>query len=526
MTTDFSESQIEIITPPNDSIDKTYSMLENLHEIVSENLPENEYLWPSSMPPIIPDDDLIPIANYGDSDEAKEKVEYREYISKKYGKHKQLISGIHYNFSFNSDFLQSLHKNSATDQSFKDFKNDIYLTVARNLLKHQWLITYLMGANIAIHSSYKKCCDITRYEKGDEYHFKNACSFRNSICGYRNKEDFRVSYDNIDDNIKDLKKLISTGQLHGANEYYSPVRLKNPKSINGLDALEKDGIEYIELRMIDLNPLSKIGITKDDIYLIHLIIISSLLYPCSSYNKEEQATAIEKQNLVSLYGNKLPPHLIEEGLHFFKRMEQHLDDLSQKEFYEKIIKQAIDRINGNREIYSTMIYNMVDSTGYINHHLSVAKHNKKQSSSNKYALKGYEDLELSTQILIREALLKGLKVEVLDRTENFISIKNDTKIEYIKQATKTSLDPYSTALIMENKAITKKVLMDNNITVPNGGIFTSIDDAKGEYSKFKSKKVVIKPNNTNFGLGITILDENFSIKDYTNGLEIAFNKVR
>lgn len=523
ITTDFSESQVEVITPPLKSIDEAYNMLENLHDIVSENLNEDEFLWPSSMPPIIPEDKYIPIADYGDAPGAESKMEYRNFIAKKYGKHKQLICGIHYNFSFENDFLLQLHKNIESTESFKQFKNSIYLTISRNLLKYQWLLTYLLGANVATHSSYRHCCMVERHKDEEEYIFKSACSYRNSLCGYRNKKDFRVSFDSLEKNLSDLDRLIEKGHLRGVNEFYSPVRLKNSKDKNSVEALKNDGIEYLELRMIDLNPLSKIGIEKDDLTLVHLIILASFLYPDSSYNSKEQVTAILKQNDVSFYGHNLNDDLTTEGINFFEQLKEILKTLGiDNDYYNEIIEKALKKIRREENLYSEDIYKSVKDEGYINHHLSIAKDRKQQSINDKFSYKGYEDMELSTQILIKEAILKGLKVEVLDRKENFISIKNSEKTEYIKQATKTSLDSYATALVMENKSITKKVLMEHNISVPSGGIYTDKSIALNDFSKYKENKIVIKPNNTNFGIGITILNNGFTIEDYLSALTFAF----
>ncbi|MBN2618352.1 MAG: bifunctional glutamate--cysteine ligase GshA/glutathione synthetase GshB [Spirochaetales bacterium] len=527
ITTDFSESQVEVITPPSKSIDEAYNLLENLHDIVVENLPENEYLWPSSMPAIIPDDSLIPIADYGSGEEALKKMKYREYIAEKYGKHKQLICGIHYNFSFDNDFIHTLHSYCASNDSCYNFKNSIYLTISRNLLKYQWLLTYLLGANVATHSSYRHCCELERHKKEEEFIFKGACSYRNSLCGYRNKKDFRVSFDTLEENLKDLKQLISSGYLSGVNEYYSPVRLKNSKDNNSIVALERDGIEYIELRMIDLNPLTKTGINKDDLTLVHLIILSSLLYPCSSYKEDEQVEAILKQNEVSFNGHNLSNELRDEGIIFFTRLQNVLQDLDViNDDYNRIIKSAMAKLKGEEKLYSQIIYEKVKSHGYINHHLEVTKKWKIETLNNSFSFKGYQDLELSTQILLKEALQKGLKIEVLDRYENFISLKKGDHKEFIKQATKTSLDSYATALIMENKAITKKVLLEGNISVPKGDIYTDIKNALIDYNKYKDRKIVIKPNNTNFGIGITILNPNFSVDNFKQGLDLAFKNDR
>jgi len=134
-----------------------------------------------------------------------------------------------------------------------------------------------------------------------------------------------------------------------------------------------------------------------------------------------------------------------------------------------------------------------------------------------------ENLELSTQILINEALRRNIKVKVLDMKENFIKLKKGTMVEYIKQATKTSADSYITALIMENKAVTKYILNENRIRVPEGKIYYNLHEAEMDYELFKRKCMVIKPNNTNFGIGISILKDNFSKNDFINALKIAFD---
>jgi glutamate--cysteine ligase len=136
---------------------------------------------------------------------------------------------------------------------------------------------------------------------------------------------------------------------------------------------------------------------------------------------------------------------------------------------------------------------------------------------------GYENLELSTQILINEALRRKINVDILDKKENFIKLKRGTKVEYIKQATKTSTDSYITALIMENKAVTKHILNENKIKVPEGTIYNDLNEARIDYDLFKKKSVVVKPNNTNFGIGVSILKDNNSKKDFIEALKIAFN---
>ena len=113
-------------------------------------------------------------------------------------------------------------------------------------------------------------------------------------------------------------------------------------------------------------------------------------------------------------------------------------------------------------------------------------------------------------------------MEIMDRKENFVKLQRDKNIQYVKQATKTSLDNYASVLAMENKLVTKKILRDNGLRVPKGYEYTAAETAKADFPLFQGKPVVIKPNQTNFGIGITILNDNTDKKIYQRAIDIAF----
>lgn len=138
-------------------------------------------------------------------------------------------------------------------------------------------------------------------------------------------------------------------------------------------------------------------------------------------------------------------------------------------------------------------------------------------------MEGYENLELSTQLLIKEALSREIEVEVLDSEDNFIRLKKGDKIEYVKEATKTSADTYISQLIMANKEVTKVILRENGINVPNGTSVHSLQEAKEKWNEFLNKAIVIKPKSTNFGDGIIILQTNNSYEDFISAVEQGFN---
>lgn len=137
-------------------------------------------------------------------------------------------------------------------------------------------------------------------------------------------------------------------------------------------------------------------------------------------------------------------------------------------------------------------------------------------------LKEYKKLELSTQIIIKEALKRDVEIEVLDWDDNFIRLKKDNRVEYVKQGTKTSLDNYIVPLIMENKEITKIILREHDINVPDSVNVNQLDKALDKYQDFKNKSVVIKPKSANFGEGVSILKDLKSKQDYINAIKEAF----
>ncbi len=551
ITTDFSESQVEMITPTMNTLEEAYDFLEALHDIISLELKE-EILWPQSTPPSLPHKDKIPVAKFCDCETGVKAEDYRSYLAEKYGKKKQLLSGIHYNFSFKEEFLELLYKYSNTN-NFISFKDELYLKISRNFFKYRWILIYLFGANPSVHGSYdihckEGCGNNPNNEKEydcssfldkvapNSYSYKDGNSFRNGLCGYKNKEFFNISYNSRIEYIKDIKKLINEGKLISEKEYYSPIRLKARDNTKLLSSIEKQGIEYLEIRLLDLNPLAKNGLTLNELYFVHSFILFCLFTDESSLTYEEMTIGNTNHELVAHYGRKRDLKLFdnskdkltpikEMGLTLITRIESTLEKLKINDLkYLNPLKEAKEGFLNVSSLISDKIEKSIAKNGFINFNLDLAKKYYNESIDNNFSLKGYEDLELSTQILLKAAIKRGVKFEILDRKENFISLTKNNKTEYVVQATKTSLDSYSTVLIMENKLVTKKILERKNIRVPNGSYYTEKSEALSELYKYLNKKIVVKPNSTNFGLGITILPNNFTTQDFQTAIDFAFRE--
>lgn len=539
ITTDFAESQVEVITPPFQDPKETYNFANALYDIVAMEMGD-EYLWPQSMPGVVPEDSKIKIAEYGDNEKGKEARIYREKLIEKYGGKRQIICGIHYNFSFSDDLINKLYNSKVTEELFekikikneeldyKEFKNNIYLKVTRNYLRYRWLIIYLLGASGVVDKSYVSNC-IKEQKKITEDGFSNAgaLSYRNSECGYKNKVDLFPNYDSIDKYIESLRKFIEDKFIDSHKELYSSIRLKPADVSNFMDSLKKDGIQYLEYRSIDINPFEKGGISLEDLYFLQVFNLFLLLQEESDYDKWQEE-GVENQNIISKYGQshvmlkKDGDSISKEqwGLEILEAIKIINNELNLGR--EEIINLMINKIKDNKLTYAYKIEKKVNEEGYINAHINIAKEHKKSAYNNRFKLEGYEELELSTQILMKEAIKRGIKVEVLDKSENFISLKKDGKIEYVKQATKTSKDNYVTVLIMENKSVTKKVLSDSNIKVPNGIEVYSMEEAGSVAKNYIDMPIVIKPKSTNFGIGISIFKDGADEESIKKAFEIAF----
>jgi len=142
-----------------------------------------------------------------------------------------------------------------------------------------------------------------------------------------------------------------------------------------------------------------------------------------------------------------------------------------------------------------------------------------------WVTEGYGDLELSTQLFIKEALARGHSVEVLDRADNFIRIVGNGKVEYVKQATRTSADSYIAPLIMESKKVTKLVLAEAGLRVPAGRDYTDYEAFIADLEYWRSRGAcVVKPNSTNFGVAVSILAAPLEDEAYAAAGRAAFER--
>ena len=388
ITTDFSESQIEIITPTFDTIDEAYDTFSLLADLVNASLPDDEYLWFQSIPCILPYWDRIPIAQY--SEDGVDNQKYREDLAKKYGVKKQMISGVHFNFSFSDNFLKKLYSLEKSNATFKEFKNDIYLKIARNYLRYCWLIIYLTGCSIGSHQTFSHDCIhlMDARDNFGSYYSTRGPSFRNASCGYKNLKELYPSYDSVEEFVADINRYIEEGDLSEAKELYTQIRLK-PKNPNDLlNSLNDDGIEYIEIRTLDINPFYKCGLVKKDMAFLHLFLIYMLIKDESDYEFWQKEAKINEENTAErAYDDSM--RLLKDGKEvsigqwaseIVDDMYEMCDALGINEF--DTLNMMYERISNPDSTYGKKLLRLIRKRGYINAHMELSKNNKQISIEN------------------------------------------------------------------------------------------------------------------------------------------------
>lgn len=263
---DFCENQTEINTGIHPDAEGAVKELAHYTEIIQKtlrDLPEREYLWPFSNPPYIRSEDDIPIALFEGVQSSK--TAYRQYLSDRYGRYIMTLSGIHYNYSFGDDLLREDFLLSG-EEDFRTYKDRFYLEMGQKAARYGWLVTAVTAASPIVDSSY--------LEKGrvGESCFLGKASLRCSESGYWNAFVPILNYTSIEDYTRSIQYYVDEHFLAAPTELYYPVRLK-PAGLNDLSSLRENGINHMELRNVDLNPLVPEGLDLRDARFIQYFLV-------------------------------------------------------------------------------------------------------------------------------------------------------------------------------------------------------------------------------------------------------------
>ncbi len=455
LTVDFANHQLEIVTDP---LQNALLANEQLSKFANDDYFQDKLMWPLSIPP---KQNAYVKYNRIDSN-------YRQYLAHKYGIDKMLYSGIHFNYS--NDRLITEEDYFLLIQNVFDYMPILLqFTSFTPFANKQGGGTEMVGTN---------------------YGFEDSISLRASDkYGYSNGSIEKLNFSSYENYVQTRNKLLNDDNILDERELYSKVRLKKANKSN-----------YIELRFIDLNPYFKSGVSDETLVLIESTLNYLSKLKTSSYEQNITDRQIENTTLHGL--DKSLKMIIggkENSLH------QHTVDLidtliahEQSNIYKDYLRSLKAKyINNNLDI------NIMHKT-IIDNDLAIDEFSKNNIFKYDQFIMPYpeKNMELSTKLLMKEAIDQGFNVNIESELQNIIKITNGQSSEYVIQATKTNLDTYANVLLMNDKFMTKKILAERSIDVPYG---IKLKDGERSVVKF-SGLVVVKPHDTNFGLGISIVD--------------------
>ena len=333
ITTDYSESLLELITPPCDRGYKSLDFLKDIETFVYQEL-DDELLWTSSMPCIINGEADIQIADYGTSNNGKMKSVYRHGLAWRYGKVMQVIAGIHFNHSVAKAFWPAFQAMDKSSDEATEFSNKRYMGMTRNIQRYGWVIPYLFGCSPAICKSFlggNKPSETMQTYNHNTYYEPWGTSLRMGDIGYTNRKSNKVGikadyssvksytdslraaietpysgYEEIGVKVDGHYRQLNTNILQIENEYYSTVR---PKQIlegfeKPIDSLLSRGIRYVELRSVDINAFHPSGISHLQLFYLEIFMLYCLLQDSPHIDTDEQVAIDRNQSTVAHLGRK------------------------------------------------------------------------------------------------------------------------------------------------------------------------------------------------------------------------------
>jgi glutamate--cysteine ligase len=386
ITTDFSEALLEFVTPALGSTWEALQVICDIHQFTHRQLGD-ELLWCASMPCRLPADAEIPLARYGDSNIGRMKTIYRRGLGHRYGRNMQTIAGVHFNYSLPESFWPVYREVLGEDVDDSEFRSRHYLGLVRNFRRYGWIVLYLFGASPALCKSFGRGRDLSMPQLDDDTWYEPyGTSLRMSDLGYNNQTQagISISLNALDEYIRDLSEAIRTpepayekigvirngeyqqlsaNKLQIENEYYSPIR---PKRVarsgeRPTAALRRGGIEYVEIRSLDLNVSDPAGINQNTMRFIEAFLIYCLLEDSPPFEAESFAEAVQNQSLTAKRGREPGIRLQRDG--------QPLDLLAwAREIVAKVaaVAELVDRHEGDgsyREAVALAASQLADPDG-------------------------------------------------------------------------------------------------------------------------------------------------------------------
>ncbi|CAJ1221800.1 glutamate--cysteine ligase [Limosilactobacillus fermentum] len=412
LKTDFCDNMFELAAPPVQGATAAVQNLKYLQQIVNDHLAADERIWPLSIMAPLSADDLAFATTFNTR---QWMADYHDYLGAKYGIARELMAGVHVNFSLHRDLIAALF--AASGQSdLAAFKNHLYFRLAQGFVAHRWLFTYLFGASPVLANPLKGMPDNLAFP---------VRSLRSSDFGYTNFPSETITYSSLGAQLDQLKRFVAEGKFYSLHEFYGPVRLKSRGA--NLDDLIAHGTERLEFRAFDLDPLSRAGISNDTLNFLEVF----LAYWLVADQEADLTEADEKNQAVALQH----PHqefdwTKERGLALLDDLDAFVAKYGAPKEYQAALLFARRRLEDPRLTIGGQLIDKADPDGgLLSYGLKIANSHHDWYKSMAYPLQPtIATYPAPAQELIKAAIELGIKAKVTQNS--FALILGDHQEQY------------------------------------------------------------------------------------------------
>lgn len=352
---DFFNMQSEIITPTAANAAEAIRDLTALNYSLRSALKEDEVLWPLSLPPILPENlNTLEISHVSPE---KEKY-YHEWLSK-HDIRRALPTGVHVNLSFDSALINSLYayvRNDYTDKSA--IRNALFEKVTHGFIKYSWLLTYLFGATPISEQNFY-------VGSVPDYPVRSLRGSRE----YGLFSDFRGNYSSIHDYEKAILVAIDSEEIQSESEFHGPIRLK---SLKGLRGMAQNGVDYMELRMLDLDPTSSIGIRSSTVRFIRLLVMYFVMNE-DDWQESDQLKAEKMNEKVALEPAQSMTGYQNEAINMMNNLQNFVKSIGLSVNMQRTLNELNQRVINPSITLSAQLCNEIEDNSLIKYAISRAE---------------------------------------------------------------------------------------------------------------------------------------------------------
>lgn len=402
----FTDNMIDFETTPVIGSKNAVRQLKMLEQIMVGQLHSDERLWPLSMAPApVYKHDLDFLMN--DNTKTWDQANH-DYLGKKYGITQELLGDVHVNFSLDSDLVKTLYSQFYEDKydSLVDFQNHLYFKMAQRFVLYQWLFTYLYGAS-----------PVSEDMNIPEHLELPVRSLRCSDYGDDNLPNEQVGYDSLEDHFTKLQHFLDDGTYYSIKEFFGPVRCRrHNQDVADLQGMLNDGINYLEFRSFDLDPLSRTGVSDDTINFLELLMLNTLIKPLPDNLSEELKAARKLNNEVALQKPKeQTPEMHEAAVKLIAELEEMVEAFNAPREYRLALKFVQRRVDDPALTISGQLADQIEDGNLLSFGLKLANDRFTANMNMSHPLQAISaDYSDDMQQLIKAAIELGVNISFGD----------------------------------------------------------------------------------------------------------------